>query len=145
MPPRSLKLLQPTARAQVFPEHVLYARPNPDRSRKQCANCVLWAPDAQECQIHDANVIATADSVCGYHVFGMPSKTQLERLNIDPVPPELSGLEQVPGGTSCDRCRFYQSQGSMSGLCQFLDDPEEPGAHPVVEALSCCARWAPAG
>lgn len=85
------------------------------------------------------------DSVCGYHVFGTPSATQLERINLDPVSLELSGLEQVPDGTSCDRCRFYQPQGSANGLCSFLDDPEEPGAHPVVEAFACCARWESAG
>lgn len=137
---RSFRLPLAPRPLPMYPAHVLYARPNPDSSRKQCANCILWQSAGEQCQIHDADVMAPADAVCGYHVFGQPDGA-LNRTNMDPVPPELSGLEQVPGGSSCDRCVFFDAQGTTQGICMALNDPDVPEAHPVVEALGCCCRF----
>lgn len=134
-----------TERAPMFPVHVAYVHPNPDGSRKMCENCFLWQQSDNGCFIHEAGIVATPESVCDYHVYGRPFQGGdgdfLQRTNMSPVTPEESGLEQVPEGTSCDRCRYYESQGSLGGLCLALDDPDNPGAHPPVEALGCCNRF----
>jgi hypothetical protein len=120
---------------------VLYSGPNRDGSRKACRNCVLWLPTGEECAIHDAGVTVTDDSVCGYHVFGDPAGDTLRRSNLQPVDERLSGLEQVPGGSSCDGCRhFVPGPGGRQGVCSATwDDGAE--THAVVHALGCCAAW----
>ncbi len=124
----------------------LYSPPNPDSTRKKCQNCLFWLL-RERCFLHDTNVIATADSVCGYHVYGEPFGADVPRReNVMVVTPELSGLEQVPDGTSCESCAHYQATpGSASGVCQALyDDPEMAGdaaIHSVVQALGCCCAW----
>jgi len=144
----------------------LYSPPNPDMTRKRCANCVFWlggmGPAGAEggeggegarggreaCFLHEENVIVTADMICGYHVFGVSLGASVLpiRENLQAVTPELSGLEQVPDGTSCDNCRNYTpTPGHPSGLCQALYEPDstaEYPVHPVVQNLGCCCAWA---
>jgi hypothetical protein len=132
-------------RAVFFLANALYTPPNPDGTRKQCQNCVMWVASDQQCFIHDADVVVPPDAVCGYHVYGTPQPGglpgELVRENLQPVTPELSGLIQVPGGTSCDTCHYYTPAGRLSGLCQALHDPETPEEPAAVAALGCCARW----
>lgn len=141
----------------------LYAPPNPDHSRKQCLNCIFWlggrgpmgteggdgaTGGREECFIHDADVIVLPDMVCGYHVFGVSlgGSVGAFRENMQPVTPELSGLEQVKGGSSCDSCRhFAGTPETPSGLCQALYETEldelgEP-MHAVVQSQGCCCAW----
>lgn len=125
----------------IFPGQALYARPNPDGTRKMCRNCVLWL-SMGECAIHDADVVATPNTICGYHVYGRPD-AGLTRESLDPVPPELSGLEQVRGGTSCDTCTYYKPQGATGGTCGLVRDPQDPDLDFPVEALGCCNFWNP--
>lgn len=128
--------------AKLTLSSALYSPPNKDRSAKLCQNCIMWIRNAEECWIHDAGVTATADSVCGYHVFGEPQEQPPPRVGMQPVLPELSGLEQVPGGTSCGSCRHYKpTAGEREGLCQALWDKDEHTVHPSVEGLGCCAAW----
>ena len=120
---------------------VLYSQPNSDGQRKMCANCRFFgsSPPAASaagalmgqgqqgstCQILPVPV--TPESVCGYHIEQMAD-------------PELAGLESVPGGTSCDTCRFYEPESPEAGHCTAV---EEGGGPAPVEALGCCAMWEP--
>ena len=120
---------------------VLYTPPNPDGSIKYCQNCILWCSSDENCVIHNPDVVAPADAVCGYHVFGEPNPGAYVMHNgIQYVTPELSGLVQVVGGTSCSRCRYYNARTTTSGRCSAVrydaTDVDAP-----VEALGCCARW----
>lgn len=117
------------------PDGVLYAPPNPDGSRKSCGNCCMWAEKDMLCMIHGSLPI-TFQMVCGYHVFGQPQLFSTSVIRPDGLPPELTGLEEVPGGTSCDLCRFYDS-----GRCRGVSDPSTNRPPAKVEALGCCARW----
>jgi hypothetical protein len=79
-------------------------------------------------------------AVCGYHVFGTPLDRWYQIKGIKPVQPSQSGLEIVPGGTSCRNCKAYESNGKGKGLCHLVYDEGKPAN---VEALGCCARWEP--
>lgn len=121
---------------------VLYAQPNGNGERKACSNCrfasaaaspaglLLGSPGAggpvSRCAVLPVPI--TPEMVCGYHIEtgGMAD-------------PELAGLETVPGGTSCDNCRFYEPEGEQVGRCLAVDD--EAGEPAAVEAMGCCARW----
>lgn len=119
---------------------VVYAHPNPDGSRKNCLNCFMWASSTQQCDIHAPYVRVSAESVCGYHVYGNPRRVRTDDLGVDPVEPELSGLTLAPGGTSCDTCTWFDRLAA-GGQCMALAN-EDTGQPPVpVEALGCCARW----
>lgn len=120
----------------------LYKQPNPDGTRKLCANCHEWLSQLQACKIHDEAALATADSVCGYHVYGTPSPIEeFSRGNMLAIQPEYSGLRQVVGGASCDLCTHYQRGGSLQGACLATQDFDEIGTNPVVAALGFCARF----
>jgi hypothetical protein len=114
------------------PAGVLYAPPNKDDSRKSCGNCFMWSGD-KRCLIHDRDLEVSADSVCGYHVFGKPLKKWVDR-GIQALDPALTGLEKVPGGTSCDLCMWFEK-----GLCLAVRGPD--GNPAKVQAKGCCARW----
>lgn len=116
---------------------VLYAEPNKNGEGKSCGNC-MFADDAiKECAVVNAPI--SPDMVCGYHVEAGGK-----------VSAELSGLDTVPGGTSCSRCRFFGDQKKtvtpltvmgkkqMSGTCSAVDDGESPAS---VDPMGCCARW----
>lgn len=110
-----------------------------------CQNCALWLQSDQQCYIHSPDVVAAPEAVCGYHVFGRPypggyGEDWWEGRNIMFVTPELSGLETVPGGTSCDICIHYSPTNDSQGTCQAVTDPET-GTSATVEPLGCCTRW----
>lgn len=116
---------------------VLYERPNPDGTRKLCANCTHWLRD-QTCNIHGPEIMVPPDAVCGYHVYGTPRDVRDEQPK-QPVEPELSGLKQVRAGVSCDVCRYYEPGDATHGVClAVIDDDRAPA---IVEALGSCARW----
>lgn len=119
---------------------VLYSPANPDNSRKACRNCVMWMKDMTQCVIHDSDVPVPDDAVCGYHVYGEPN-VGLSRMNGEPVSPELSGLERVPSGASCDICQFYSPRGAIRGVCSAVRGFEPGEDTSEVQALGCCARW----
>lgn len=115
---------------------VLYAGPNQNGERKACSNCMFFSqgnPAAalmgamgSNCQVLPVSV--TPDQVCGYHI---PAGEKAD--------PELAGLERVPGGTSCDTCRYYEPDSATSGHCEAVDG--EDGGPAIVEAMGCCGRW----
>ena len=121
---------------------VVYAPPNPDGSRKSCASCFLYVQPTRQCAIHDPGLPVSPDAVCSYHVFGSPGDG-LPRVNVEPVRPEHSGLERVPGGTSCDRCSHYSPLGATRGSCAAVRGSDEGEEQAQVEALGCCSRWSP--
>jgi len=117
---------------------VLYTPPNPDLSRKMCGNCSGWVRN-KSCKIHAPDVVVPADGICGYHMFGTPHTDRgSEHPNLQYADPEMSGLEQVPGGVSCDRCRFYTMVGGDFGTCAAV---VADGARASVAARGCCTRW----
>lgn len=121
---------------------VLYARPNKDGTFKQCLNCVFYSL-RQSCAIHEPEVVVPPDATCGYHVHGRPSSEPLKLGVLGPVPPELSGLQQVAGGSSCSRCRWFERSGAGRGICLAVLD--QHGAPAMVEEKGCCARWEGSG
>jgi len=122
------------------PWGVLYQRPNMDGSRKSCGNCMMWVETSQ-CVIHDPELEIDASYTCGYYVFGDPHTGDwADQRHIQYVTPELSGLEQVPGGTSCDICVHYTKSGPIEGSCDAVRDPDIDG-FARVDALGCCAAW----
>lgn len=108
------------------PWGVLYAAPNKNGERKSCGNCRFAKNGATKCEILPSPI--SREMVCGYHV---PAG---ELAN-----PKLSGLTTVPGGTSCDTCRFYEGDDDENGTCHGVVDTS--GEYAAVEAKGCCARW----
>jgi hypothetical protein len=113
---------------------VLYAEPNHNGERKTCGNCKLAVNSAagmmagtpvSRCTILPSRI--SPEMVCGYHV---PQEG---------ADPELAGLETTPGGTSCDKCRFYQPGTDQEGTCEAVEGEDGGPAH--VQAMGCCARW----
>lgn len=112
----------------------MYAGPNPDGSRKNCGNCMMWSKD-NRCTIHAANREITAGMVCGFHVYGEPMDKRMDHPGLKTVTPSESGLIVAPpGGTSCDNCSFYAARKCMALL-------GKPSVHPK----GCCARWSGPG
>lgn len=142
---RVLKTLQQTAPVpqRPSPDQVLYAAPNPDGTRKQCQNCVMWISEHQsECCIHAPDVFVPPDAICGYHVFGPPRSVRDETMNgVEFVAPETSGLEQVEGGTACEGCVNYTPTNITGGTCMAVDEADTPGFSANVDARGCCTLW----
>jgi len=115
---------------------VLYAKPSPDGSRKQCANCMMWMPEGRQCAIMASSYLVPGDAICGYHVFGVP-KDHERAAGMVPIDPAMSGFEQVRGGTSCDNCAQYDSKGST---CHAVVGADGSG-NARVAARGCCTRW----
>jgi hypothetical protein len=121
------------------PSDVLYCHPNPDGQRKTCGNCGLWAEMDNRCLLMGTEVEVTSDMVCGYHVDGEPVLYATTLGGQKMVEPELAGLIRAPeGGTSCDRCRYYDPRTDDTGLCRGVYVEGKPAP---VEARGCCARW----
>lgn len=100
---------------------VLYAPPNANGQRKACANCMLKDnAQATICKIVRGKI--SPEMVCGYHVAEGGVKA------VD------AGLETVQGGTSCDRCKYFDD-----GECEAVLGND--GNHAKVNAKGCCARW----
>lgn len=125
------------------PDQVLYTPQNPDGTRKQCQNCVLWISEHQaECCIHDPTVFVPPDAICGYHVFGPPRSVRDATMNgVEFVAPETSGLEEVQGGTACEGCVHYTPTNITSGVCGAVAEAEEPDVGAIVDARGCCTMW----
>lgn len=127
-------------------QEVGYCPPNPDGSRQQCRNCFLWLSAKVECAVHDPSVIVPPDAVCGAHIYGKPQdqiddSARLLRERLQPLTPELSGLCQVNGGASCDRCTMYKAIGRMQGTCIGTRDEYDDEMHPVVDPLGRCRKF----
>ncbi len=135
---RDESLAIPPADGRPTPSQVLYAQPNTNNTRKQCGNCFMWISASNGCVIHDPHVEVIGDDICGYHVAGTPLMARPQQP-IEFVSPLMSGLENVPGGSSCDVCRNYEPSGKDVGTCRAVRD--EVGADAVVGAKGCCAAW----
>jgi len=143
-PEQPLPPLNASAAPLPTPSEVLYVRPNSDGTRKACANCYAYASTQRRCYIHDPNLDVAPDAVCGYHVFSRKVLAVFDpsdRLPMDYVTPAESGLERVPGGSSCDLCRFYEPVDLENGLCYAVADFEGSTEPTSVQPLGCCARW----
>ena len=126
-----------------FPWGVLYSGPNPDGTRKMCLNCMMYAANDRTCNIHAPNVEVAPMAICGYHVYGYPMEERMEHPGIVYVDPALSGLEVIPGGTSCDICIYYAPTSREKGLCHAVAKEKDGLPPQPVEALGCCSRWEP--
>jgi hypothetical protein len=118
---------------------VVYATPNPDGSRKACANCFLYIGAVGRCVIHAPDLPIRPSAVCGYHVFGVPLEEMPPMIEVEPQDPALTGLINAHG-TSCDICTWYERKTKDRGICHGVID--DKGAPAGVQALGCCARWA---
>ena len=114
------------------PSGVLYFPPNLDGSRKKCSNCFMWSKD-KKCLIHNKQLEISPDSVCGYHVPGIPLEKYVDR-GIQIIDPKLSGLITVPSGSSCDLCIWFENNTCLA-VKGFDGKPAK------VQPLGCCARW----
>jgi hypothetical protein len=126
-----------------LPNGALYRDPNPDGSRKACANCIMWSATSDQCVIHSPDVPVTRAMMCGFHVFGQPMAKWMDLPGIDYVKPELSGLRLAGPGVSCASCEFYRAQNGQKGLCMGVSKPEDRKPPVPVEALGWCARYEP--
>jgi hypothetical protein len=123
------------------PSDALYCVPNADGTRKLCGNCGLWAEMDSRCLLFGIEKEVTREQVCGYHVYGEPVLYGTTLGGQKMVEPELAGLITAPdGGTSCDRCVFYDPRTNDAGVCRGVSQDGEPAN---VQALGCCARWLP--
>lgn len=127
------------AAPETLPRQVdcCYTPPNPDGSKKACANCVMYATGDRSCYIHDPNLPIDEMDVCNYHVFGQPMVSFEKRLPMLPLQPEQSGLISTEDGTSCSSCVHYDTVHSRCFALanEFHNDYAE------VEPLGCCTLW----
>lgn len=129
----------PKTAALPEPGEALYVNPTPGGERRNCSNCILWAPLLTQCSIHENTVEVTADHCCGYHIFGAPSKQWKDMKGLQPVLPKFSGLVLAKGGTACDNCEHFTAIEEEDGVCAAVMKRKRP-AH--VSPKGCCARWA---
>lgn len=126
----------------VYPEpwEVLYTGPNPDGTRKKCKNCVMFATKAKECYLFSPSKTIEPDMICGYHVYGEPMEEFTNRLPMEYLDEETSGLETVKSGTSCDNCQAYKKHDADDGKgeCSAVHVGGKPA---TVEGRGCCTRW----
>lgn len=121
------------------PSDVLYCGPNRDGTRKQCANCGLWAEMDERCLLMGTEIEVRGTMVCGYHANGTPVLYATTLGGQVMVEPTTAGLIEGPeGGTSCDRCRYYDPRTDQGGFCRAVNVDGRPAP---VQALGCCARW----
>lgn len=123
------------------PDGALYRHPNPDGMRKACRNCVLWVAEENACAIHPRDTVVTEDMWCGYHLFGEPMATWIEFPNLQPVTPDLSGLQVAGPGVNCGSCKFFRDQGNGRGLCYGVSKPADRQPPQPVEIMGICARF----
>lgn len=125
------------------PQEALFSGPDiqhaPATAPRNCDNCAFWA-FSQSCALHAPELEVTGKMHCVRHLPGAPgAETPLLRP-ARPLRPEETRLRVLPGGAACDRCRWYEPQGTTFGLCVALRDGGAPAA---VEALAVCARFSP--
>lgn len=121
------------------PWGVLYVPPRKDGRGRLCGNCVMWtAAEGGRCVIHARDLVVKRTEVCGYHVSGRPMPKWMDHPGMEPVDPELSGLEEVgSAGTKCGNCRYFSA-----AACARVQQPGAPRFTPAkVEANGCCAAW----
>lgn len=119
------------------PWAVLYAKPNLDGSRKKCSNCVFWVVDSR-CVLHKKDLVISEDFICGYHVYGSPLNDWKQFKSIDPLDPDLSGLERIEGGTSCDTCKWSYEKDDKN-WCKAVMGKD--GKDAEIQPKGCCSRW----
>lgn len=124
-----------------FPPGVLYRHPNPDGSRKNCGNCIMWVANEDRCVIHPRDLRIGEDEMCGYHVFGQPMPKWMDHPGIMPVTPDISGLRMAGPGVACASCVFYKKQSDQGGLCMGVANPETGQAPVPVESRGWCTRY----
>lgn len=130
----------------IYPNEVGYCPPNSDGSRKSCQNCYAYATQQRRCYLHNPQLDIAPDAVCGYHVFTeqtLQTFKEEHALPMDYLTPDLSGLERVPGGTSCDLCVAYQPVDLDHGVCNLVSSPGGSGLPAEVQPLGCCMAWRP--
>jgi hypothetical protein len=138
------KLLEPEAqddpKGADLPElgEALYVEPAPGGEHRNCSNCILWQPLLTQCSIHETSVEVTEFHVCGYHVFGSPSKQWKDLKGLQPVNPKFSGLVLAKGGTACENCNHWTPMEDDDGICAAVMKRGKP-AH--TASKGCCARW----
>jgi hypothetical protein len=119
---------------------VLYRHPNPDGSRKRCANCIMWVSKENRCVIHPREVQVDAQDMCGFYVFWQPTDRWMDHPGIQPVDPKLSGLRDAGSGVSCANCRYYQVVDRSHGLCRAVASENRQPPQPV-DSLGWCTRY----
>jgi hypothetical protein len=109
---------------------------------------MMWASKDQQCEIHDFNIVVTKEHTCGYYVHGKPHPKRMHKpdgVDVSPVDPKHSGLDKVPGGTSCDNCEYYKNPKMGKGTCIVVQEGAgaegSTGKLATVEGKGCCARW----
>lgn len=122
-------------------DQALYVEPMQGRFENQgrkCSNCAFWIT-SNHCNIHPLDLDINGNFVCGYHVPGSPSNQQINYRNIEPLNPELSGLEEVSNeGTHCGNCQFFKGDED-GGTCGRLKN--EQGGNAEVQFYGCCTVW----
>ncbi len=118
----------------------VYKHPNPDGSRKSCANCIMFAKDENRCVIHPSDLVVRSHYYCDYHVFGAPATQGTAHPGMRAVDPAFSGLRLAGGGLSCDLCIYYSPHDNDQGHCTALTPEEGSTRHAPVAALASCAR-----
>jgi hypothetical protein len=133
--------------SKPLPHEVVYKESNLDGTRKKCANCTLFIAPDRLCYIHDTDVMIDPTAICNYHVYGRPQESgqDTHREFMEPVTPELSGLQPTDDGLCCDICGHYTATGTQSGICHAVADPDEPGSDFVVAPHALCGRWTEIG
>lgn len=122
------------------PGQVLYAPPNPDRSRKMCQNCMLWHASDQQCVVHTRDFIAAPSGVCGYHLFGRPDGNSGYGGAFGDLSADQTGYVETQAGTSCDLCVNYVLGPAGQGTCRAVRELDGD-MDAVVAALGCCTLW----
>lgn len=123
------------------PSGVLYRHPNPDGSRKNCGNCILWVSSENRCAIHSRDLKIESTDMCGYHIYGQPLPHWVNFPLIDPVTPDLSGLRFAGPGVACASCLFYERKGNEDGLCHGVANPQTKLPPAPVESRGWCSRF----
>ena len=118
---------------------VTYVEPMPGGAHRNCKNCFMWVIGENKCLIHDKNLKVTGLMVCGYHVPGQPQRKWIEFPGLVPENPKYSGLNgEVPDGTACENCKFFESTGDETGVCYGTVKKNRPAP---VHPKGCCSRW----
>lgn len=118
---------------------VLYVEPAPGGAHRACKNCFMFQPLLEHCAIHSSSVEISEEHVCGYHVFGQPSKQWKDIKGLQVVNPKFSGLVRTKDGTACENCRYFTSIEEEEGVCAAVFRKEHSHAH--VHPKGCCTRW----
>jgi hypothetical protein len=119
---------------------VLYVDPLAGSSaRRNCKNCFMWVSTEQKCVIHPKELKVTGLMICGYHVGGVPMKKWMDIPGLASVSPKYSGLGgEVPEGTACDNCKFFEGTEEEAGVCHGAQKKNHPAP---VHPRGCCSRW----